>query len=73
MNKNNNFFKKIKENYWSDAKILGIKWIDLIKKDTREKSINTINEYKKFKKDAISKLNKRVKKQKSNFLRAADS
>ena len=57
MNKNNNFFKKIKENYWSDAKILGIKWIDLIKKDTREKSINTINEYKKF------------KKQKSNFLK----
>ena len=69
MNKNTNFFKKIKENYWSDAKILGIKWIDLIKKDTREKSINTINEYKKFKKDVISNLNKRAKKHKSNFLK----
>ena len=41
MNRENNFFKKLSK-YNEEARSLGYKWIDLIKRETRQKIINEI-------------------------------
>ena len=48
MNRKNNFFKKLSK-YNKEARTLGYKWKDLIKKDTRQKIINEITTQREIK------------------------
>ena len=42
----NNFFQKLSSKYYKDAKLLGYTWLDLIRKDTRQRIINEIHQYR---------------------------
>ena len=42
----NNFFQKLSSKYYKDAKSLGYTWLDLIRKDTRQRIINEIHQYR---------------------------
>ena len=48
MNTKNNFFKKLSQ-YNKEARKLGYKWKDLIKKESRQKIINEIKNQRKIK------------------------
>ena len=48
MNRKNNFLKKLSK-YNKEARVLGYKWKDLIKKDTRQKIINEIKTQREIK------------------------
>ena len=62
----NNFFKKLSSEYYQDAKKLGIKWVDLIKKETRSPVINIIKAQKSLQKANKQKANiRKANKQKT--------
>ena len=48
MNRGNNFFKELSK-YNKEAKSLGYKWKDLIKRETRQKIINEIKTQREIK------------------------
>ena len=74
MNRKNNFLKKLSK-YNEEARALGYKWKDLIKKDTRQKIINKIKTQREIKirvnklimenkelNDFVKKIDFRIKK-----------
>ena len=80
MNRKNNFFKKLSK-YNEEARALGYKWKDLIKKDTRQKIINEIKTQREIKirvnklimenkelNDFVKKIDFRIKKKQTKHL-----
>ena len=79
MNRKNNFFKKLSK-YNEEARALGYKWKDLIKKETRQKIINEIETQREIKirvnklimenkelSDLVKKIDFRIKKTNKAF------
>ena len=63
----NNYFKKLSTEYLKEAKMIGLKWIDLIKKDSRKKTIDSINEYRSFREDILHKVNNKINQQQEDI------